>query len=362
MSTLLNVDLAITTQTDQSLLTQAILSQVADSGEIDAAVLFVPNNPPAGRSRSTGPLGQLRLAGMAGISESILDSSVLGWQMVMANYAYQTNQSYFIENLREDSHPGAQALHRVGGFLTSAILPLMDHGDVKGVLQFFNRKQFSPDSDWKTFFQSLALQTAIGLDRVEMLENLKRSNRELAMAYEETVKGWGQALELRDQETRGHTERVTRLTQRLAESMGIREPDLTNIRLGALLHDVGKMAIPDSILRNTGPLNQDQWVTMRQHTTIAYNMLYNIEYLRPALEVVYSHHEKWDGSGYPRGLKEEEIPLSARIFAVVDVWDALTTDRPYRLAWPLQEAREYIRQQSGKHFDPRVVEYFLKLV
>jgi response regulator RpfG family c-di-GMP phosphodiesterase len=122
------------------------------------------------------------------------------------------------------------------------------------------------------------------------------------------------------------------------------------------------MAIPDSILRNTGPLNQDQWVTMRQHTTIAYNMLYNIEYLRPALEVVYSHHEKWDGSGYPRGLKEEEIPLSARIFAVVDVWDALTTDRPYRLAWPLQEAREYIRQQSGKHFDPRVVEYFLKLV
>ena len=362
LSTLLNIDLAVTTHTDQANMAQAILSHVIGSGEIDAAVLFVPNTSAPGRLRNTGPLGLLRMAGLVGLPESVVDSSVLNWQMMLANQAYQTTEPYFLNDLRQDPHPGAQILHRMTGFLTSAILPLLDHGQIKGVLQFLSRQMYPPDSDWKTFFQSLALQMAIGLDQVEMLESLKRSNRELALAYEETVKGWGQALELRDLETRGHTDRVSRLAHRLAETMGIREPDLTNIRLGALLHDVGKMAIPDALLLKPGPLNQEEWVIMRQHTSIAYKMLYNIAYLRPALDVVYAHHEKWDGTGYPRGLSRESIPLSARIFAVVDVWDALTSDRPYHLAWPQAQARAHITAQSGKHFDPRVVQAFLRLI
>lgn len=362
MTVLRNIDQSITTHSDQGSMASAILSEIVASGEIDAALLFAPNLPGPGRVRGTGSLSQLRLAGLAGLPESTLDSAVLNWQMVNANHVYNTSQPLYLNDLGLDSHPGAQALHHQSGFNSSSVLPLATRGQVKGVLLFLHRQVMTNDLDGQTFLQSLALQTAIGIDHVEMLENLKRSNRELVHAYEETIKGWAQALELRDLETRGHADRVEQLTQRLAEAMGMREPDLTHIKRGALLHDVGKMAIPDHILRKTGKLSEEEWVTMRLHTTKAYEMLYPIEYLRPSLDVVLSHHERWDGTGYPRGLQGEDIPLPARIFAVVDVWDALTSDRKYRLAWPRQEARNYIIQQSGKHFDPNVVEAFLKII
>jgi putative nucleotidyltransferase with HDIG domain len=307
----------------------------------------------------------LRLAGIAGMPEAIIDSAVLNWQINLAAQCFSTCKPIMVDDLSRDNHPGAQALYQEAGYLTCAALPLQARGQAKGVLQFYNRAEIAArdGGDWKDFLHSLSLQTAIGMDHVEMMENLKRSNRELAMAYDETIKGWAQALELRDQETRGHADRVSDLTVRLAANLGFKGEALDHIRRGALLHDIGKMAIQDRILNKTGPLTSEEWVTMRQHTTIAYNMLYNIEYLRPALDVVYAHHEKWDGTGYPRGLKGEEIPLSARIFAVVDVWDAITNPRPYRnLPWPVSEARAYIIQQSGKHFDPRVVEEFIKLI
>jgi putative nucleotidyltransferase with HDIG domain len=287
---------------------------------------------------------------------------VLNWQMMMANHVFQSCQPMFLNDLRQDTHPGAQALHRGIGFSGSAVLPLLTRGQSKGVLQVFFRSMHGPNPDWQTFLQSLALQAAIGIDHVEMLENLKRTNRELASAYDETIKGWAQALELRDKETAGHAERVSGMTVRLATSMGLAGESLDHIRRGAFLHDIGKMAIPDSILGKTGPLTPDDWVTMKQHSTFGYNMLSNIEYLKPALDVVLYHHEKWDGSGYPRGLNGEEIPLSARIFTVVDVWDALTSKRPYRLAWPTNEVRSYLIKESGKQFDPRIVDEFLKLI
>lgn len=362
MTALRNVDLAITTHTDQSSMAEAILAHVVDSAEIDAAVLFVPNLPAPGRPRGTGPLSALRLAGLAGLPEAALDGSVLNWQMLMVNHVFHSSQPMYISDLRQDAHPGAQALHRAAGFHSCAVLPLLARGQSKGVLQFFHRIAHNPDADWQTFLQSLALQAAIGIDHVEMLENLKRTNRELASAYDETIKGWAQALELRDKETRGHAGRVSDLTVRLATTLGMTGEALDHIRRGAFLHDIGKMAITDSILMKTGPLNSEEWITMRQHPTIGYRMLSNIEYLKPALDVVYCHHEKWDGSGYPRGLKGEEIPLSARIFAVIDVWDALTNNRPYRLAWPDAEVRAYLRNEAGKHFDPRIIEEFLRIV
>jgi putative nucleotidyltransferase with HDIG domain len=169
-------------------------------------------------------------------------------------------------------------------------------------------------------------------------------------------------MDLRDKETEGHTQRVTDLTLKLARVMNINESQLTHIRRGALLHDIGKMGVPDNILLKPDKLTDEEWEKMRKHPEFAYEMLSSIQYLKPAVEIPYCHHEKWDGTGYPRGLKGEEIPLPARIFAVVDVWDAVTNDRPYRPAWTQQEALEYIRDQSGKHFDPQVVNIFLRLI
>lgn len=199
-------------------------------------------------------------------------------------------------------------------------------------------------------------------ERKQAEAELQKANIKLGQAYDETLVGWALALELRDKETQGHSQRVTDLTMQLAKVVGISDDELVQVRRGALLHDIGKMAISDQILLKPGKLTEDEQALMRKHPVYAYQMLFNIAYLRPALDIPYCHHERWDGTGYPRGLKGEEIPLAARIFAVVDVWDAVTSDRPYRLAWPKEQAIEHIRAQSGRHFDPQIVELFLELV
>ena len=169
-------------------------------------------------------------------------------------------------------------------------------------------------------------------------------------------------MDLRDKETEGHTQRVTEITIRLAKIMGISEEQIVHIRRGALLHDMGKLGVPDAILLKPGGLTDEEWDIMRKHPQFAYEMMQPIEYLLPALDIPYCHHEKWDGTGYPRGLKGEQIPLPARLFAIIDVWDALRSDRPYRKAWPKDKVIAYIREQSGKHFDPDVVEKFFQLM
>jgi len=189
----------------------------------------------------------------------------------------------------------------------------------------------------------------------------RRSALDLFKAYETTIEGWSHALDLRDKETEGHSRRVTELTVRLAYAMGMSKRELVHVRRGALLHDIGKMGIPDNILLKPGPLTADEWNIMRKHPLYAYELLSPIAYLHPALDIPYCHHEKWDGTGYPRGLRGEEIPLAARCFAVADVWDALRSDRPYAAAASAADAREHIRKQAGKHFDPRAVEIFLQL-
>ena len=210
------------------------------------------------------------------------------------------------------------------------------------------------------------VNTIIRLNRYRKLmkqqADLLQAHHELQDAYEATLKGWVRALDFRDNETGDHSRRVTLLTVELARLMGINEDELVHVRRSALLHDIGKIAVPDSILHKTGPLTEAEWDIMRKHPQIAIEMLEPIEYLRPALAIPFNHHERWDGTGYPRGIKGEEIPLAARIFAVVDVWDALSSDRPYRKAWPYEKIVEHMRQQSGTHFDPKVVELFLKMM
>lgn len=221
------------------------------------------------------------------------------------------------------------------------------------------------DSSWHIFeglFKPLVDrldENQVAINSREITERVQKE-RELAQAYDATLEGWSHALELRDKETDGHSRRVLDLTLRFSEALGINGQDIINIRRGALLHDIGKMGIPDSILQKPGELDEEEWDIMRKHPLYAHEMLYPISYLRPALEIPYCHHEKWDGTGYPRGLKGEEIPLAARIFAIVDVWDALISERPYSEAWPIDKAKEYIQAHSGTHFDPELVKFFLK--
>jgi putative nucleotidyltransferase with HDIG domain len=195
-----------------------------------------------------------------------------------------------------------------------------------------------------------------------MVASLRQSQTELVKTYDDTLEGWAKALELRDKETEGHSERVTSLAVRLAEALGIQGDALLNIRRGALLHDIGKMGTPDAILHKDGALTKEERLIIQKHPQDAYNMLKQIGYLQSALEIPYCHHEKWDGSGYPRGLRGEEIPISARIFSIVDVWDALTNDRPYRRAQAREAVIRYLRNESGRHFDPRVANAFIQML
>lgn len=247
------------------------------------------------------------------------------------------------------------------GFMTYLGVPLIARKEVKGVLEIFQRSDFEPGQDWLNLLETIANQIAIAIDNSLLLEVLHSSNVELATAYEATIEGLSRALELRDRETEGHTRRVTEITLHISRQMGISEIDLTHIRQGALLHDIGKMGIPDAILLKPGKLTPAEWKIMRKHPNYAYEILSQIEYLKPALDIPIYHHEKWDGTGYPFGLKEEQIPIAARIFAVVDVYDALTSDRPYRSAWSKEQTLTHIESEAGTHFDPKIVEAFIPL-
>ena len=199
-------------------------------------------------------------------------------------------------------------------------------------------------------------------ERKQSQEALQIAHADLQEAYDRTIEGWVKALDLRDRETEGHTQRVTEITVKLARKLNCTDDELVHIRRGALLHDMGKMGIPDEILQKPGPLTDDEWVVMRRHPQYAYQMLSPIKYLSQALIIPYYHHERWDGSGYPHKLKGKDIPLHARFFAVVDVWDALQSDRPYRKGLPSREIVEYLQKEAGRLFDPEIVDIFIPLI
>ena len=246
------------------------------------------------------------------------------------------------------------------GFKDQYALPLIAKGQVRGVLRLCHREALDRDQTAWEFVEMLCGQAAIAIDNSLLMKELETANAELVRSYDATIEGWSRALDLRDKETEGHSRRVTEMTLWLCEQMGIGGEELKDIGRGALLHDIGKMGVPDYILLKPGPLTPQEWDIMRQHPQYAYDLLYPIPFLQGALAIPYCHHEKWDGTGYPNELEGEQIPLCARIFAIVDVWDALRSDRPYRAAWPVEKAREHIRVSSGTHFDPEVVNVFLQ--
>ena len=227
---------------------------------------------------------------------------------------------------------------------------------VSGIIYVDNRLQsgmFSKaDLD---LLHSIAVTAAMAIKNASLFEELEN-------AYEETLMGWAKAVELRDQDTENHTMRVAELTIHLARFLRVPDEQIIHIRRGAMMHDIGKLGIPDSILLKTDRLTPREFEIMKMHTTYAYDMIYPIKHLRPAIEIPFCHHEKWDGSGYPRGLRCEEIPLEARIFAVVDVWDALRSNRPYRVEWSKETVIEYLKEQIYSHFDPQIVYSYLEMI
>jgi len=241
-------------------------------------------------------------------------------------------------------------------------VPLLSKGEIQGVLESFHRSHFIADHDWLNFFETLGGQAAIAIESARLFTNLQHSNLNLKLAYDTTLEGWSRALELRDRNMEGHTLRVAELTEQLAIALNLDPVDRIHIRRGALLHDIGKIGIPDNILLKEGALTDEEWNIIREHPVTALELLKPISHLEASLDIPYCHHERWDGSGYPRGLKGYEIPLAARIFAVADVYDALITDRSYRRAWPVEKALEYLQAESGKSFDPAIIDVFMRVI
>ncbi len=347
------IDLAITGNTDLRYSLKVILKQAIEQLQVDAAdILLIKHYSrvmeyAAGGGFKTRMIQDTRIR----LEESRWGQALLERRLV---------QIPDLAAVEEDF--GRKALVSSERFVTSYSAILYAKGQVKGVLEVFHRSALQPDQEWLDFLAALATQAAVAVDNTTLFENLQQSNAELALAYETTLEGWSKALDLRDKETEGHTLRVSKMTEEMGRKMGISESEIFHMRRGAILHDIGKMGIPDMILLKPGPLTPEEREIMHRHPTYAYELLWPINYLRPSIDIPYCHHERWDGTGYPRGLKEEQIPLAARMFALVDVWDALCSDRPYRKALERGVALNIMRGDVGAAFDPTLSALFFEMI
>jgi putative nucleotidyltransferase with HDIG domain len=307
--------------------------------------------------------GELVVRIARGMDRVDLDKEEFSFSRTIIDQVVNSGEPVLTTNATGD--PRFEKQMSVTAFQLRSILctPLKQKNELIGVIYVDHRGMpgLFHSSDLR-LISAFADQAAVAIDNARLFETLRDTNIELETAYDATLRGWVRALDMRDNETENHTRRVTALTERLAKMMGFSDKELVHISRGALLHDVGKMGIPDGILRKPGGLSPDERTIIEQHPDLAYEMLSPIQFLHPAIDIPYCHHEKWDGTGYPRKLKGKAIPFSARMFSVVDVWDALASDRPYRKALHPDEIRQYIRAQSELHFDPHVVDAFLALM
>ena len=308
------------------------------------------------------PSGELSVRIARGIAQVDLDEEEFVVSRTVVRRVAETGQPVLTTNAQEDPRFTGQLSIAAYHLRSILCVPLKLKKELIGVIYVDNRAHAGifQENDL-VLISAFADQAAVAIDSARLFEELQESHLELEKAYQATLEGWVRALDLRDKETEGHTQRVTVLTHRLARLMGVEQRALVHITRGALLHDIGKMAIPDSILLKPGQLTEEERALIQKHPVYAYEMLSPIDFLVPAIDIPYCHHEKWDGSGYPRGLRGKEIPFAARIFPIIDVWDALTSDRPYRKALSPDEVRRMIQADSGKHFDPRVVEAFMEM-
>lgn len=306
--------------------------------------------------------GDFELLSARGVSTATIVAMANCKENSLALQALEMGRPYIMGRLAEGKTCEARDRLLAEGLEVYCAIPLASKGEALGVMELFSRRPFDPAAEWKEYLVMFVGQVTIAFNNMEMLRKLERSNEGLVKAYDATIETLSFALDLKDHGTNWHSKRVTDLTMLLAKSMGIEGDRLSQVWRGAMLHDIGKIGIPDSILLKPGALDDEEMAAMRKHTVYAYQMLSRIDYLAQAIDIPYAHHEKWDGSGYPRGLRGEDIPLPARIFAVIDVYDALTSDRPYRPAWTADQALAEIRAQVGRHFDPAVAEAFFALL
>ncbi len=311
--------------------------------------------------------GEPRVRIARGIDNVNLDEEAFAYSRTIVQRVMSSGEPVLTTNAQEDPRFGMQASIVSLQLRSILCVPMKLKDEMIGVMFVDNRAHIGlfKESDLE-LLAAFADQAAMAINNAQLFDKLQAANKdleaanaELQIAYEATLQGWVRALDLRDKETEGHTQRVTALTQELARKMGFEEKDLVHIKRGALLHDIGKMGIPDGILLKPSDLTPKERELMQQHPGLAYEMLSPIEFLEPAIDIPYCHHERWDGSGYPRNLRGEDIPFAARIFSVVDVWDALTSNRPYREPMDFAEVRQHIRERAGSHFDPQVVDVFL---
>jgi PAS domain S-box-containing protein/putative nucleotidyltransferase with HDIG domain len=349
-----NIDRAINASLDLHFTLNVLINQVLGQLEVDATSVFLFDED----------MKTLRYAAGKGFhSTTELERVTSSLESGLAGRAVLESRMIKALNLEVyEVAPGYRSFLSHEEFVSYIGVPLIAKSRVVGVLEVYNRSPLNPETEWMDFLETLAGQAAIAINNASLYHDLQRSNEELRRGYDQTIEGWALTLEMRDDETKGHSQRVTEMTVAIARELGIGEEELVHIRRGAILHDIGKIAIPDEILNNPGPLTDEEWNLMRQHPIMAAEWLSKIGFLEQALIIPYFHHEKWDGSGYPEGLKGEEIPLPGRIFAIVDVWDALLSDRPYRRAWPEEKALAYIQSESGRHFDPEIVKIFFELI
>lgn len=350
LRSLREVDTTIASSMELKLTLDVILTQATSELKVDAVAILLMSEQEV-----------LEYAAGRGFRSNLIEATRLKFGEGLAGRAALERTLIHREVGAEPNTARARLqLHAEEQFAMYYAVPLIAKGKVIGVLETFHRSNEPRDAEWTDFLQTLASQAAIAIDNASLFTGLQRSNEDLRQAYDRTIEGWAHALALRDMETVEHSRRVTEMTVRLAKALGMSEEKITHVRRGALLHDIGKMSVPDRVLGKTGPLNDEEWVIMRKHPEYAGQMLSSIEFLGPALPIPTAHHEKWDGSGYPLGLAGRAIPLEARIFAVVDVWDALTSDRPYRAAWDKERVRSYLKEESDKHFDPAIVDAFFE--
>jgi PAS domain S-box-containing protein len=346
------IDLAISSSLDMHLALSVVLSQVTAQLVVDAADILLIN-----------PQNMLEFAAGVGFHTDALLHTNLQIGEGFAGMVALQQKMINVPDLQRGKTGFLRSPHFTEeGFQCYYGVPLVAKGRVRGVLEVFHRSLLAPDEDWLEFLETLAGEAAIAAENAVLLKELQRTNLELTLAYNTTIEGWSRALDLRDRDTEGHTQRVTDWAVKLARRLGFSETELVHVRRGSVLHDIGKMAIPDGILLKPGPLTPEEWEIIRQHPRYAYELLSPIPYLGSAVDIPHYHHERWDGGGYPHNLKETQIPLPARLFAVVDVYDALTSRRPYRPAWKADDAIVYISNQRGKHFDPEVATEFVKML
>ena len=351
LDALRSIDLVISNTFDLQVTLNILISQIIKQLEVDAVSVLL----------SRPSIGRLVFAAGHGFHSTDVQNSDLRIGEGYAGEAALERSSVRVQDLRSETSKYVRRQPLLGeDFVSYFAVPLIAKGEVKGVMEVFHRALLKPDTEWLSFLETLGGQTAIAIENAMLFQNLQRMNVELMMAYDATIEGWSHALDLRDRETEGHTRRVTEATLKLANVIGLNEADLVPIRRGALLHDIGKMGVPDRILLKPAGLTDKEWEVMRLHPQFAHDWLAPISYLKDSLEIPYCHHEKWDGTGYPRGLRGDVIPISARMFAVVDVWDALTSNRPYRRAWAPEKVIDYIKQNTGTHFDPEIAATFLE--